>query len=534
MPRFVQRLRSIAELRFSALDFKVGLRMLGRHPGLSVVGTVAVAVAIALGTIYFEAVDKFRNPRLPIRDADRVVSILNWNAKGIEPDSRLLNDFASWRKDLHKVTDLGAAITFQRNLETENRNIEPVYGAEVTATAFTIMRTPPLLGRTLTARDELAGEPPVVVLSHSVWTRRFAGDSRVVGKAVKLGSVTATIVGVMPKGFAFPVSHKIWTPLRQDGSLIAPGTGPSVRVFGLLASGVSLGEAQAELAVFGARVASSYPETHKDLRPRVVPYEKPLLEGGEAGFIGRLMYLANTIFLMLLTIVCTNVATLVFARTATRKWEITVRNALGASRGRIIAQLFIEALVLVGGATVVGLFVARVAMGYGLAMLATSDTVPFWFNATLSWKTIVYAGFLTVFAAAIIGILPALRVTRGNLHDAMRSQGSGAGLRFGWFWTTVIVVQVAITVAFMPLAAGGIFESNRFKDRAAGIGADRFLTAGVALDREDHALDSAAFAARARLSISALEQRLAAEPGVEGLAFSDRLPVEDQFKYRID
>jgi putative ABC transport system permease protein len=525
---------SPTQLRFSALDFKVGLRMLARYPGLSVVGTVAVAVAIALGTIYFEAVDKFKNPRLPIADADRVVSIVNWNVKGVEPDGRMLNDFAIWRKDLRKVTDLGAAITFQRNLETENRSIEPAYGAEVSASGFAIMGTPPLLGRTLTARDEQPGEPPVVVLGHSLWTARFDSDSNVIGKTVKLGSVNATIVGVMPEGFGFPVSHKIWIPLRQDGSLIAPGTGPSIRVFGRLAPGASLEEAQAELAVAGARVASINPETHKDLRPRVVPYEKPLLEGGEAGFVGRLLTLANSIFLMLLTIVCTNVATLIFARTATRKWEITVRNALGASRGRIIAQLFIEALVLVGGATVVGLLVARVAMGYGLSMVGTSEAIPFWFDASLSWSTILYAGFLALFAAAIIGILPALRVTRGSLHDAMRSQGAGSGLRFGWFWTTVIVVQVAITVAFMPLAAGGIFESNRFQDRARGIGAERFLTAGVAMDREDHTLDSAAFATRFRLSVTQLEQRLATEPGVEGIAFSDRLPVEDQFKYGIE
>jgi putative ABC transport system permease protein len=520
-------------MRFSGLDFKVGLRMLARYPGLSIVGTVAVAVAIALGTIYFEATNKFRNPRLPIQDADRVVSILNWNVKGVEPDPRLLNDFAIWRKDLRKVTDLGAAISFQRNLETENRSVEPVYGAELTANGFAIMGTPPLLGRTLTARDEQVGEPPVVVLSHSLWEKRFESDRDVVGKTVKLGSVAATVVGVMPKGFGFPVSHRIWTPLRQDGSLIAPRTGPSVSVFGRLAPGASLAEAQAELDVIGARVASVNPETHKDLKPRVVPYEKPLLEGGEAGFVGRLLYLANTIFLMLLAIVCTNVATLVFARTATRSWEITVRNALGASRGRIIAQLLIEALVLVGGATVIGLFIAWVAMRIGVGMLALTDGIPFWIDSSLSWKTFVYAGLLTLFGAAIIGILPALRVTRGNLHDTMRSQSAGSGLRFGWFWTAAIVVQVAITVAFMPLAATGIFESNRFNDRAQGIGAERYLTAGVGLDREDHALDSTAFAARARLSIAALEQRLATEPGVEHVAFSDRLPVEDQFKYRI-
>lgn len=108
------------------------------------------------------------------------------------------------------------------------------------------------------------------------------------------------------------------------------------------------------------------------------------------------------------------------------------------------------------------------------------------------------AALLTLFGAAIIGILPALRVTRVNVQNALRSEGAaGSGLRFGGFWTTVIVVQVAFTVAFLPLAAGGVFESNRFRQRAEGIGAERFLTASVDMDREDHGVDSAAFAARA-------------------------------------
>lgn len=519
-------------LRFSALDFKLGLRMLARYPGLSTVGTVAIAVAIALGSVYFEAINKLKNPRLPIADAERVVSIINWNTKGVEPDGKLLNDFASWRKDLTKIGDLGAAITFQRNLETDDHQIEAVYGAEMSAAGFTIMGTKPLHGRTLTAQDELPGEPPVVVIGHQVWAKRFNSDPNVVGKTVKLGTVSATIVGVMPEGFGFPINHRIWMPLRTDGSLLAPRTGPNTAVFGRLAPGATMEEAQAELDVVGARMASANPETHKDLKPRVLMYQKPLFEGGEAGFFGRLLIFVNSLFLALLTVVCTNVGTLVFARTATRSWEITVRNALGASRGRIIAQLFIEALVLTGTATVVGLFVARVAMGYGIAMMTNvAGEMPFWVEPSLSWKTIVYAGFLAVFAAAIVGILPALRVTRGSLHDKMRSQSSGGGLKFGWFWTAVIVAQVAITVIFIPLAAGGIFESNRFEQRAAGIGADRFLTASLALDREEFVTDSASVAARTQQSFETLEQRLLAEPGVQSVAFSDRVPVEDQFKY---
>ena len=532
MNRLVARTRS---LRFSWLDFKVGLRMLARYPGLTLVGTVAIAVAIALGTIYFEAVNKWQNPRLPIGEADRVVAIRNWNVNEFEPEARSLHDFAIWREQVKTIEHLGAAVVFVRNLVTEDRRVEPVRGAEVTANAFRLIGTAPLLGRTLTDRDERPAEPPVVVISQTLWKTRFASDPGVVGRTVKLGTATAAIVGVMPESFGFPVSERIWMPLRVDGSALVPRTGPAVSIFGRLAPGASMDEAQAELAAIGARVASINPETHRHLKPRVVAYAKPLLEGGEALLVRTLLYVVNGIFLMLLAVVCTNVATLVFARTATRGWEIAVRNALGASRGRIIAQLFVEALVLAVVAAMLGLAVAKLSLRWGLRLVAGTDALPFWIDDRLSWNTVLYTALLTLFGAAIVGVLPALRITKINVQDALRRENAaGSALRFGGFWTTVIVVQVAITVAFLPLAAGGVFESNRFGQRAEGIGAERYLTASVDMDREDHTTDSATFARRARGSFDELERRLSAEPGIERVAFADRLPVMDQFKYRIE
>jgi predicted permease len=520
---------------FSALDFKVGFRMLRRYPGLTVVGTTAIAVAIALGTLYFEAVDKFQNPRLPVRGADRVVSIRNWDVKAFTQESRILHDFSIWRSQVKSIETLGAAMTFVRNLATDDGRVEPVRGAEITANAFRLMGTPPLLGRALTERDEQPTEPPVAVISHTLWTTRFAADPAIVGRTVRVGTAAMTIVGVMPEGFGFPVKERIWTPLRLDGATLEPRTGPEVSVFGRLAPGASIDDARTELAVIGARMAATSPQTHQSLRPRVTSYAKPLAEGGQMRVITNVMYILNTIFLMLLAIVCVNVATLVFARTATRNWEITVRSALGASRARIVGQLFTEALVLASVATIVGLLIAKVALRYGLAAFAGGNTLPFWIDATLSWHTMLYAALLTVVGAAIVGILPALRVTRVNIQDALRSEAAGrAGLRFGGFWTSIIVVQVAITVAFLPLAAGGAYESNRFNQRAAGIGAEHYLTASVDMDREDFALDSATAAARARSSFDELERRLTGEPGVERVAFADRLPVEDQFKYEIE
>jgi predicted permease len=523
------------EPSLSALDLKVGVRMLARYPGLTVAGTVAIAVAIALGTVYFEAIDKFWNPRLPVPNGDRIVSIRQWDVKDVGEERRLLHDFARWRSQLTTVREVGAAITFQRNLRTDDDRIEPVLGAEITANAFRLMGTAPLLGRALADRDENAAEPPVVVIGHRLWRTRFEGDPAIVGKVVQLGTVNTTVVGVMPEGFAFPEQHGIWAPLRADGSTFEPRTGPALAVFGRLAPGASLEDARAELDVIGARMSASNRETHEHLRPRVTTYARPLEEGPQRQMIRNIMYAVNSVFLLLLAIMATNVATLVFARTATRSWEITVRSALGASRGRIIGQLFSEALVLAGVGALVGLLLAKLALRFGLQMFDASGELPFWIDASLSWRTILYTGGLTLFGAAIVGILPALRVTRVNIQDALRNEAAGrAGLRFGGFWTTVIILQVAITVAFIPLAAGGVFEANRFSQRAEGIGAENYLMADVSVDREDHMLDSTARAARTRSAIEELERRLRAEPGVERIAFSDRLPVEDQFKYRIE
>ena len=530
-PPLIPRRRT---LRFSWLDFKVGLRMLARYPGLTLVGTVAIAVAIALGTLYFEALNKWQHPRLPIRNADRVISIRNWDVSATMPEARSLYDFAIWREQVKTIDQLGAAVPFVRNVATEDGRVEPVRGAEITPNAFRLAGAVPLLGRTLTDQDEHPGEPPVVVLSHTLWKTRFDSDPSVIGRTVKLGTTAATIVGVMPEGFGFPVNQRLWTALRVDRSALTPRTGPAVSVFGHLAPNVSIDDAQAELSVIGARMAASDPQTHKHLRPRVTPYAKPLL-GGEGRVLTNILYALNGIFLLLLGIVCANVATLVFARTATRGWEITVRTALGASRGRIISQLFIEALVLAGGAAMVGLTLAKVSLHWGLSLLAGSDGLPYWINDSLSWRTVLYTAVLTLIGAAIVGILPALRVTKINVQDALRNESAArSGLRFGGVWTTVIVVQVAITVAFLPLAAGGVFESNRFRQRAEGIGAERYLTAKVDIDRESYGTDSATFAARARASFESLERRLVAEPGVERVAFADRLPVEDQFKYQIE
>jgi predicted permease len=515
----------------SALDFKLGLRMLGRYPGITAIGTVAMAVALALGTLYFEGLHKSLYPTLPVPNTDRIVTVRYWDVAKRSIEDRSLHDFAIGRAGVKTIEQFGVALTFSRNLVTEDHQVQVVRGAEVTANAFTLMDMAPLVGRTLTVRDEQPAEPLAVVIGERIWTMWFGRDPSVVGRSVKVGTADATIVGVMPERFGFPVNQYLWLPLRTDGSLLAPRTGPPVTIFGRLAPGVSLAQAEDELVGITSGLAAANPEAYKNLQPRVVGYGTPPLEG-DTPVIKDVLYAANMFFLLLLFVISTNVATLVFARTATRGWEVAVRNALGASRGRIIAQLFTEALVLTGVAAGLAIVLAKLALRWGVRGIA-ADLLPFWITESLSPITLLYLGLLTLIAAVIVGVLPAVRVTRLNVQDGLRrAQALGASLKFGGVWTTVIVVQVAITVALIPLAPVLVMAANRFGQRAEAVGADRYLSATVAFDLEPQA-DSAALS-RERQRLADLEERLRAEPGVEQVAFADRLPVSDTSKCRIE
>ncbi len=322
-------LHRLDAIRFCWLDFKLGFRMLARYPGLTLVGTLAISVGIALSALYFEGHNMLVNPRVPFPEGDRVVSIRLWDKAAASTVGRSLYDFAIWRDQVETLEDLGAAILFERTLRVDGEAAEPVAGAEISTSAFRLARISPALGRTLIARDELPSAPPVVVISHSLWQNRFAADPQVVGRSVELGATRATVVGVMPEGFGFPVSQRIWTPLRVDAAAIAPRGGPEVQMFGRLVEGATLQEAEAELAAISQRLGVEHPETHEDLVPRVTRYAKPVA-AGESLVVMRVLSIANGIFIALLAIMCANVGTLVFARTATRGWEIAHPHLAGS------------------------------------------------------------------------------------------------------------------------------------------------------------------------------------------------------------
>src|SRR5688500_15600019 len=399
--RHSRGLRRVDDLRFSWLDFKLGFRMLARYPGLTLVGGLAMAFAIWVGASTFELATQIIHPAIPLPDGNRIVAIHNWDAAASRIEPHVLHDFESWRTELQSVRELGAYRALERNLITGEGRGEPVEIAEITASAFTMTRVPPLMGRTLVEADGRPGATPVVVIGHDVWQRRFGGEPNVIGRTVRLASAPVTIVGVMPAGFEFPVAQSFWVPLRLNVLEHARREGPALRVFGRLAPGASMADAQAELTALGKRAAADFRETHEHLRPVVIPYAKSVVNVSGWRSVGVMS--VNLPLVLLLVLICGNVALLMFARAATRESEIIVRTALGAGRTRIIMQLFTEALVLGGVAAVAGLAAAGAGIRWMMTIIEAEflegGRLPFWFQDRLSPTTIAYAAILTVLGA---------------------------------------------------------------------------------------------------------------------------------------
>lgn len=519
-------LGGIDRIRFSLLDIKLGFRMLLRYPGLTIVGGFAIAFAIWVGASTFEYVNQVVDPSLPLRGGDRLVAIRLWNAETSRAEYRATFDFTLWQRELRTIEDLGAYRIVRRNLSVGDDNREPVEMAEISASAFRFAPSAPLLGRALIDSDQSAGAPVVVVIGFDLWRSRFGADTNVVGRTVRVGREPATIVGVMPDGFGFPVSNQMWTPLRLEEGNVQPATGPGIRVFGRLAPGVPLEEAQSELTRLGARLALDHSLTHEHLRPQVMRYDRSIINLSNAESAAFMS--VNVFLVMLLVLVCGNVALLMFARAASRETEIVVRSALGAGRGRIIGQFLAEALVLGGLAAVVGLVAAGAGLSWWIGVVESMNgPVPFWFGNRLSPGTIVYTLALALLSITIMGTLPALKVTLRLAERLRASSAGGGGPTLGGIWTLLIVGQIAVTVAFPVLTLFIQRDAARFESLDVGFPDNEYLSARLVMDGAED--DSAAenvdiLHARYAAAVRRVKALLADDPLVSGITYGDRLP----------
>jgi putative ABC transport system permease protein len=526
--REARGLRWFDTFRISWLDMKLGARMARRYPGLTVVSAIAMGVAIAIGAGVMGVIAVLKDPSLPLHEGERIVGIQMWSVKNFNAFRQIGYDFLVWKKELKQVRDVGAFRTVVRAIGVNDGRAEPARGAEISAAGFRVARVSPLLGRYLVDDDERAGGPLVAVLGHDLWSGRFGSDSSIVGKPLKIGGVEHTIVGVMPPGFAWPINYNLWLPLRLDPNT-QPGEGPILFAFGRLAPGASLEDARAELTPIGDRVASELPDKRGHVRPHVMGFPQSWfeLDSPETQMVFAALQLGVT---LLLLIICVNIAILVYARTATRHAEIAVRSALGASRMRIVAQLVGEALVLAGLGGVVALGLISVIagqLGNVTSAMDVNGNIPFWLKLEISPATVGYLVLLAVAAALVIGVVPALQLTGKRVQANLQRLSGHASVRMGKLWTSLIVAQVAVTVAILP---SSVFLGAHSLKALAGPGfpAEQYLSAELGVSREPNETGSDDANRRFDDRVTRLRdeviRRLQAEPEVAAVTFSADVP----------
>jgi putative ABC transport system permease protein len=509
------------------MDLRLASRMLVRHPALSAIAVFGITVAIAIAATMVTIVGEQLSPSdLPLPGGERIVALQKWDAAKNRPEPLVHEDLITWREQLSGVRDIGAFRTLTKNLIVPTAAPVPVEIAEMSAAGFEVAATAPLMGRVVRPDDERAGASPVVVIGYAEWRSRFGSNPDVLSTTVQLGQTYHAVIGVMPEGFAFPISHAYWIPLRRESFSQPTGGGPPLSVFGRLAPGETLESARAELTAIGSAARTASPEGHQDLRPRIVPYARQFSEMDQPG--NRLaLQLVRLFVALLLVVVCINIAVLVYARTAARQAEIAVRTALGASRGRIVTQLFVEGLVLAGLGAVAGTTLAAVALEQVREALLQSESLPFWVRFDLSAHTMAYIAALTVTAAAVIGALPGWQATGTRFQSRLQAltAGGGAGMHLGRVWTALILLQVAFAVGLLPLVVVRMSELARDGTAQFGFATDEFLLAQLSVDETAAAQTGAAEApSLVARRYREMEQRIAETGTIRASTFSSFAP----------
>jgi predicted permease len=501
--------RSIPALNTFSLDVKLGLRMLRKHLALTVIGGLALAGAMTFGTALFHAWHVGTQTELPLDEGDRIVVLQPWDPVARVGLATSVADFERWRETLSSVENVSAFRLVQRNLVTGDGSVIPVQVAQMTAAGFRVASVSPMMGRALAEQDESPAAPPVVVIGYEAWQSRFGADPDVLGRTLELDDVAHTVVGVMPDGFRFPVSHQYWTNATTNAS-------DRVVVFGRLAPSATLDSANGEIRVAGLDDPTLPGETGEPVEPRVVPYVTGIIGEIDLG----IMLLVPLLLPLVLLPPCANIAILIYARTIARRGEFAARAVLGATRSRIIAQIFVEMLVLAAGAAALALVLAPKLLDYLRAQVVFGD-MPFWIDLGYSYATIGYVAALAVVAALVAGAIPAIRATGRGQLAGLQALAARSVPRLGRVWTALVMAQVALAAATLPIVAELAWAVSGPSVSGARFAPEDYLVAYLGLDGAS--ADDPDFAeVRAELA-----RRLAAEPGVTAVTFAQAVPSNE-------
>ena len=501
-------------------DIRYGLRGLLKHPGFTAIVVITLALGIGASTAIFSIVNSVVLRRLPYRTADRIVAIQEVNPEGKRGQSTSAN-FLDWRAQNTVFEHLAAIKTTTTNLALSD-HAERLDLAQTNANFFDVFGIAPQYGRLFIPQDEQAGHEPVVVVSNALWQRRFGSDPSLVGKPITLDGRSYTVIGIAPPGFQYPDETELWLPplklapeLYPDQDVTQSRRMGYLWVVALLKPGVSLQQAAGEMETITARLRQQYPDTNNRRFNRVVSLHDHLV-----GDTNKLLWLLLGAVTFVLLIGCANVANLLLASGASRHKEMAIRAALGASRWRVIRQLFTESTILALAGGAVGLLIAF--WGLAAIMKLLPADFPRLNEIHMDWRVLAFTFAASVLTGIVFGLAPALQISRSDVQDAIRETGRGTAgsLRQSRFRQALIVAQVALSVVLLA-GAGLLFRSfMRLQSVNTGFVAQQVLTARLTPSGTNYASD-ADFTKFYKQVI----EKVSAIPGVQAAGLINTLPL---------
>jgi putative ABC transport system permease protein len=438
-------------------DMRYGARMLWKHRLATLVCAAALALGIGANTAMFSLAEAFLAHPVPIENADRFVALVDSRpGQDIDRTPVAPATYFDWRQQAHSFDELGSYAWREVNL-TGDREPQKVQAFQISANLFGLLGVHPQLGRGFLPEEQEPGKEQEIILGHALWEQRYASDSHIVGKNIKVDGKAYTVVGVMAAGFDFPLPAEAWTPLALDLKARLSRADRWLFVLGRLRPDVSYTQAAAEMQGIAQRQSELYPDTNKgwQLRPLrlrdfatgTLTKDYTLLLLGAVGFV--------------LLIACADVANVQFARMTGRANEFAVRTALGGTRWRIIRQLLTESILLSLGGAALGLLIAQWALSLILSHMP-ADVAKFvagWKTIRLDSNAFLFTLAIAVVSGLISGIAPSLLTSRTNVSESLKESGRSSVSRARGRLRGALVVA-EISLALVLLVGAGLLVKN--------------------------------------------------------------------------
>jgi putative ABC transport system permease protein len=507
-------------------DLRYALRQLRKSPGFTAVALITLALGIGANTAMFSMVYGVLLRPLPFKAPGGLYTLWERNLKmGYEQNPPAAANFRDWR-DRNHVFEQIAAFDASRTFDLAgNNNPERVDGAAISPDLFDLLGVKPIIGRAFSTEEEQLGQDRVVLLSYGLWQRRFNSDRSMLGKTITVDGRGSTVVGVMPPGFQFPGDTgtilniftsppaQLWVPLALTPNAWSARSAHYLQVIGRLRTGVTPDRAQAEMNSIEQALVKEYPREYIGSDIKLIPLHAQVV----GAFRPALLVLFGAVAFVLL-IGCANLANLLLARATSRRREVALRSALGASRTRLLRQLITEslALALAGGA--LGLLTA--AWGISLLKLILPNNFPRPAEIHLNWQAVIFTALASVVTGLIFGLAPAFQVSRADLTESLK-EGERGSESFGRNRLRGAFVVAEVALALILLVGTGLLLQSFVRLQAVnpGFQPDHLLTVEVSLpDGRYTDPQKAAFFAQ-------LLDRVRGLPGVQSAGAIGHLPL---------